>query len=244
MLQRAWRRLLLAAILLTIGVTAALAQAEKVYVTRTGSKYHRASCTSLRSSAIEMLLAEAAAHYDACRICRPPVPGVASHAAPVEQRPSPASAAPSRTSIRERFAGRIVGVTDGDTIAVMRDGRSARVRLEGIDCPERGQDFGARAKQFTSRMAFGKDAVVEVRDVDRYGRLVARVNVGGEDVSLALVRSGLAWHYTKYSRDPELAEAEMAAKSSQLGLWSRPAPTPPWEFRQSAPLGRNPVQSR
>jgi micrococcal nuclease len=83
-----------------------------------------------------------------------------------------------------------------------------------------------------------------VRDVDRYGRLVARVYVGGEDVSLALVRSGLAWHYTKYSRDPELAEAEMAAKGAQLGLWSRSAPTPPWEFRQSAPVRRNPVQSR
>jgi len=142
-----------------------------------------------------------------------------------------------------RFAGRVVGVTDGDTISVMRDGRSVRVRLEGIDCPERGQDFGQRAKQFTSEMAFGKDAVVDVRDVDRYGRL-ARVTVDGEDVSLALVRSGLAWHYTKYSRDPELAEAEMTAKSAQLGLWSRPAPTPPWEFRQPAPLHRNPVQSR
>ena len=143
-----------------------------------------------------------------------------------------------------RFAGRVVGVTDGDTISVMRDGRSVRVRLEGIDCPERGQDFGQRAKQFTSEMAFGKDAVVDVRDVDRYGRLVARLTVDGEDVSLALARAGLAWYYTKYSRDPELAEAEMTAKSAQLGLWSHSAPTPPWEFRQPAPLRRNRVQSR
>jgi endonuclease YncB( thermonuclease family) len=143
-----------------------------------------------------------------------------------------------------RFAGKVVGVTDGDTISVMRDGRSVRVRLEGIDCPERGQDFGARAEQFTSEMAFGKDAAVEVRDVDRYGRLVARVTVGGEDVSLALVRSGLAWHYTKYSRDPELAEAEMAAKSAQLGLWSRSDPIPPWEFRQPARFRPSPTQAR
>ena len=89
---------------------------------------------------------------------------------------------------QERFAGRVVGITDGDTISVMREGRSVRVRLEGIDCPEKGQDSGQRAKQFTSDMAFAKDAVIEVRDVDRYGRLVARVNVDGEDVSLALVR--------------------------------------------------------
>jgi hypothetical protein len=71
MLLRASRRLLLAAILFTVGVNAPLAQAEKVYVTRTGTKYHRASCTSLRSSKIETSLAEAAARYDACEICRP-----------------------------------------------------------------------------------------------------------------------------------------------------------------------------
>ena len=245
MLHRASRRLILAAVLFVVGVSAALAQAEKVYVTRTGQKYHRDSCSSLRSSKIEMPLAGAATRYEACRICRPPVPTAASHSAPVEQRPSsPAFPAPIRASSQERFAGSVVGITDGDTISVMREGRSVRVRLEGIDCPERGQDFGQRAKQFTSVMAFGKDAVVEVRDVDRYGRLVARVHVGGEDVSLALVRSGLAWHYTKYSRDPKLAEAEMAAKSATLGLWSRPAPTPPWEFRQSTPPRRSPVQSR
>ena len=244
MLHRASRQLILAAVLFTVGVSAALAQAEKVYVTRTGQKYHRDSCSSLRSSKIEMPLAEAATRYEACKICRPPVPTAASHSAPVEQRPSSFAAAPIQASTQERFAGRVVGVTDGDTISVMRDGRSVRVRLEGIDCPERGQDFGQRAKQFTSDMAFGKDAVVEVRDVDRYGRLVARVSVGGEDVSLALVRSGLAWHYTKYSRDPKLAEAEITAKSAQLGLWSRSAPTPPWEFRQPAPLRRDPVHSR
>ena len=97
MLQRASRRLILAAVLFTVGVNAALAQAEKVYVTRTGEKYHRASCSSLRSSKIEMPLVEAAARYGACKICRPPVPTPASQATPVEKRPSPtASAAPAR----------------------------------------------------------------------------------------------------------------------------------------------------
>jgi endonuclease YncB( thermonuclease family) len=99
-----------------------------------------------------------------------------------------------------------------------------------------GRHFGQRAKQFTSDMAFGKDAPMEVRDVNRYGRLVARVTVAGEDVSLALVRSGLAWHYTKYSHDPKLAEAEMTAKSAKLELWSG--------VRRSAPLQRNSARSR
>ena len=98
---------------------------------------------------------------------------------------------------QERFTGKSLAVADGDTISVMRDGRSVRVRLEGIDCPESGQDFGQRAKQFTSDLTFGKEVIVDVRDVDRYGRLVARVYVGGEDVSVALVDAGLAWHYTQ-----------------------------------------------
>ena len=102
MLQRVSRRLILAAILFIVGVNATFAQAEKVYVTRTGAKYHRASCTSLRSSKIEMPLAEAAARYDACKICRPPVPtAAASPAAPVDQRQAPAaSAEPAPRSTR------------------------------------------------------------------------------------------------------------------------------------------------
>jgi len=132
---------------------------------------------------------------------------------------------------QDRFVGKVVGVTDGDTISVMRDGRSVRVRLEGIDCPESGQDFGQRAKQFTSDKTFGKNATIDVRDTDRYGRLVARVHVGGEDISLSLVQVGLAWHYARYSSDPTLARAETAARSAKLGLWSHLNPIPPWEFR-------------
>jgi len=133
---------------------------------------------------------------------------------------------------QERFTGKVVGVADGDTVSVLRDGRSVRVRLEGIDCPEKGQDFSQRAKQFTSELTFGKEATVEVRDVDRYGRLVARISVGGQDVSVALVRAGLAWHFTKYSRDPVLADAEQVARAARRGLWEQGSPTPPWEFRQ------------
>ena len=88
MLQRASRRLILAVVLFTVGVSAAFAQAEKVYVTRTGEKYHRASCTSLRSSKIEMPLAEAAGRYAPCKTCRPPVP------APASQAPSPSGSSP------------------------------------------------------------------------------------------------------------------------------------------------------
>ena len=105
MLQGAPRRLVLAAVLCVLGISAAFAQTEKVYVTRTGSKYHRESCASLRSSKIEMPLAEAAAHYGPCANCRPPVPAaVPSHApaapAPVEAAATPAAAAPAPRSTR------------------------------------------------------------------------------------------------------------------------------------------------
>jgi len=140
---------------------------------------------------------------------------------------------------QERFTGNVVGVADGDTISVLRDGRSVRVRLEGIDCPEKGQDFSARAKQFTSDLTFGKEVTVDVRDVDRYGRLVARISVGGQDVSVALVRAGLAWHFTKYSRDPILAEGEQSARTAKRGLWGQGSPTAPWEFRRLRQSNRN-----
>jgi len=132
---------------------------------------------------------------------------------------------------QERFAGKVVGVTDGDTVSVMRNGRAVTVRLDGIDCPERGQDFGQRATRFTSELVFGKEATIDVADVDRYGRLVGRAYVSGTDVSLAIVRAGLAWHYKQYSNDRALEDAEVDARSRRVGLWSYANPIPPWEYR-------------
>jgi endonuclease YncB( thermonuclease family) len=93
----------------------------------------------------------------------------------------------------ENFIGRVVGVHDGDTISVMKNGLAVKVRLEGIDCPELGQDFGTRAKQFTSTLVFDKDVEVKEYYPDKYGRMVASILVGGQDVSLQLVTAGLAW---------------------------------------------------
>jgi endonuclease YncB( thermonuclease family) len=108
----------------------------------------------------------------------------------------------------------------------MKAGRAVKIRLEGIDCPELGQDFGTRAKQFTSGMVFGKDVEVKEDNLDMYGRMVARIYVEGKDLCLELVRAGLAWHYKHYSSDPVLAEAEEEARKAQKGLWSMPNPRP------------------
>jgi endonuclease YncB( thermonuclease family) len=105
----------------------------------------------------------------------------------------------------------------------MKAGRAVKIRLEGVDCPELGQDFGTKAKQFTSALVFGKHVVVREYNLDRCGRMVARVFVGGQDVSLDLVRAGLAWHYKKFSSDHVLAEAEVEARRAKVGLWSMPS---------------------
>ena len=130
------------------------------------------------------------------------------------------------------FAARCVGVTDGDTITVLTGTETTKIRLEGIDTPERGQDFSRRATQFTSSLVFDRQVRVFPKERDRYGRLVARVEVEATDVSLELVRAGLAWHYKRYSSDLGLAAAEEQARAESLGIWSLPDPTPPWELKK------------
>ena len=133
------------------------------------------------------------------------------------------------------FVARVVGVADGDTITVLQDHQQIRIRLDGIDCPEGGQAFGKRAKQFTSELVFAKDVTISPRDVDRYGRTVARVSVGDTDVSLELVRAGFAWHYKRYSADPILSKAEIEARNAKAGLWADPHAIAPWDFRHPPP---------
>jgi endonuclease YncB( thermonuclease family) len=118
------------------------------------------------------------------------------------------------------IAGKVVGVTDGDSLKVLMDGRQTAVRLEGIDAPETSQPFGKAAKAALSDLVFGRVVVlVPLEKPDRYGRTLARVLVGGVDVNQEMVRQGLAWHYLEYSTDQSLAAAESEAWQSQRGLW-------------------------
>ena len=134
-------------------------------------------------------------------------------------------------ALGETFAGKCVGVSDGDTIRVMKNGISCKVRVDAIDCPELHQDFGNRAKKFTSSLVYGRIVTVDSKKIDRYGRIVGRVKIDGKALSLELVKAGLAWHYKKYSDDPVLADAEKQARARRIGLWSMPHPVPPWEYR-------------
>lgn len=134
------------------------------------------------------------------------------------------------------YSARVVGVADGDTIEVAHSGQSWRIRLHGIDCPERRQDFGEVARRFTADLAFGQTVQVRPIDRDRYGRVVAVVVLAdGRVLNHELVRAGLAWWYRRYApNDRALAALERAARRRRVGLWSRPEPVPPWEWRQPA----------
>lgn len=134
--------------------------------------------------------------------------------------------------VNREFSGEVVGVTDGDTIKVLEHNREIRIRLAEIDCPESSQDFGQKAKQFTSELAFGKDVKLLVKDMDRYGRTVAEVILpDGRSLNRELIKAGLAWWYQHYSSDETLGQLQEEAKAAKRGLWSMDNPTPPWDFR-------------
>jgi endonuclease YncB( thermonuclease family) len=128
----------------------------------------------------------------------------------------------------------VIGISDGDTIRVLHDGVSERIRFWGIDCPELKQAFGTRAKQFTARVAFGETVTVQVRDCDRYGRQVAEIILpDGRNLNREIVRAGYAWWYVQYARnDAELEHLEMEARRAKRGLWADKDPVPPWDFRK------------
>ncbi len=146
---------------------------------------------------------------------------------------APAMTAP-KSEAGGDFKGKVVGVLDGDTIEVMRGGRAVRIRLHGVDCPEKRQPYGAAAKKFASGLAFGKDVRVIVKDTDRYGRVVAQILLpDGRMLHEELVKAGLAWWYRRYDPDnPRLAGLERAAQEVRAGLWAESDPTAPWAFRR------------
>lgn len=139
------------------------------------------------------------------------------------------------------FQGKCTAVIDGDTIEVLRDGKAVRIRLQGVDCPESKQAFGSKAKQFTSDFLFGKQVLVKATGQDRYGRTLADIYIDAANTSnefgawfnKALIASGMAWHYKKYSQEPELAQAEETARKMKVGLWSDSEQTAPWEWRKA-----------
>jgi endonuclease YncB( thermonuclease family) len=134
--------------------------------------------------------------------------------------------------LADELRGKVVSIADGDTITVLdADKKQHKVRLNGIDAPEKKQAFGAKSKARLGELVAGKDVVVDWTEKDTYGRTLGKVVQGGVDINLQMVKEGLAWHYRKYSKSVELARAEAEAKAGKKGLWADPNPVPPWDFR-------------
>ena len=143
-----------------------------------------------------------------------------------------ASVADART-----VTGRVTGVQDGDSITVTMTtgGRtgSVRVRLAEIDAPESRQPFGNAAKRALSDRVFRKVVTVRITEYDRFGRAVAHVHVGNTWVNGSMVKSGYAWFYERYGRDPQLRVLQEDARARRVGLWADASPIPPWEWRRA-----------
>lgn len=132
------------------------------------------------------------------------------------------------------FTGRVVTIADGDTLTVLVNKTQVRVRLDGIDAPERGQAFGKRSRQSLSDMCAATEAQVEDRGKDRYGRTIGRVRCSGIDANSEQLRRGMAWVFTRYvPMGSPLYELEANARLRQFGLWADVRPVAPWEWRAS-----------
>lgn len=136
--------------------------------------------------------------------------------------------------------GAVIGIADGDTITVLDSAHAQhKIRLSGIDAPEKAQPFGQRSKQSLSSLVFQQRVTVEWSKQDRYGRIVGKViTPNGTDANLEQIKRGLAWHYKQYEREQPPADrvvygqAEEEARGSRVGLWSDAQPVPPWEYRK------------
>jgi endonuclease YncB( thermonuclease family) len=145
----------------------------------------------------------------------------------------------------QEVGGRVVAVQDGDTVTILDADRvQHRVRIAGIDAPEKSQAFGEAAKQSLARLVHGQRVDAHCPKRDRYGREVCSVYLGARDVGLEQVRSGYAWWYREYAREQTPADraayeaAEAEARQARRGLWTDPAPQPPSAFRrQQKPRG-------
>jgi endonuclease YncB( thermonuclease family) len=152
----------------------------------------------------------------------------------------------------ETITGRVVGVSDGDTITVLDAGHAQhKIRVAGIDAPEKEQAFGQRSKASMSDLVFGKDVLVVPSKRDRYRRLVGKVLVAAPsctastcpktlDAGLVQITTGMAWWYRQYAREQSsedadaYALAEQSARAHRAGLWRDADPIAPWDWRRAS----------
>lgn len=138
-------------------------------------------------------------------------------------------------AVAAEFSGPVVSILDGDTLEVLHHQRPECIRLSGIDCPEKGQSYGKRAKHAASELAFGKDVTVHTHGRDKYTRTIGDVILpDGVNLNQELVKQGWCWSNRKYaSANAQLMGLEAEARGASKGPWQDSAPVPPWEYRKA-----------
>lgn len=131
----------------------------------------------------------------------------------------------------ETLQGKVVRVSDGDTLTLLVERKEVVIRLSEIDAPELKQAFGRRAKDSLGELCARHAAVVHAAGKDRYGRVLGRVDCGGVDANAEQVRRGLAWVFDRYVTDRALYALQDQARVARLGLWADAAPVSPWDYR-------------
>jgi micrococcal nuclease len=135
--------------------------------------------------------------------------------------------------------GLIVKIVDGDTYDILVDRKTYRIRMNGIDAPERGQPFYQKAKDYLGSLCFQRNIKVVKIDLDRHDRTIAESLLDDSvNLSYEMVKAGFAWHYKQYSSDQNLADLENNARKNRLGLWADDNPKPPWEIRAHRRSGK------
>lgn len=142
-------------------------------------------------------------------------------------------------SVRADYIGDVIRIADGDSVTILDMHKvQHKVRLVGIDAPERKQPFGKRSKQSLSDLVYRKMVTVKSNKRDQYGRELGKILINGVDVNLEQIRRGMAWHYKVYKYDlsasdrQTYAETERKARMMRYGLWIDSAPLPPWIWRK------------
>lgn len=132
------------------------------------------------------------------------------------------------------LTAKVIGIKDGDTVVVLDSLKyQTTLRLAEVDCPEKSQPFGTKAKQFTSDQIYLKTIKYVVTDIDRYGRSIAKIYYDDNKyLSAEIIKYGLGWHYKRYSTSKELANFENSARLHKLGLWYDKNPVAPWDWRR------------
>jgi len=135
----------------------------------------------------------------------------------------------------QTLTGKVVGIKDGDTVVVLNaSNNQTTLRLAEVDCPEKAQAFGTKAKQFTSDQVYLKEVKYKVTTTDRYGRSIAEVYYDNDKyLSAEIIKSGFGWQYKQYSTSKLLAKLEQEARQNKRGLWIDPSPIYPSDFRRS-----------